>query len=352
MALSESLMLQVLAAEGILLCVASVVYFSHGVRLWWRRKRDAPKVARARATIIDALGASRLAPGEIESLRGLTPQLQIKLIGDLTPNLSGEHRKWLAAVAEDLGLAARARAGCRRNRWWKRLEGARLLTMLGADEDVLATLLKDRHPMVRAQAAEWAADHLTPEVAAGLIALLADPKGLRPFAIRDALLRMGNSVVEPLAEYIASHSGPRVEEALEVAAGLADHRFMEPALALSQDECPPVRAAVARLMGALGGNPGVETLMSLLKDPEPQVRAAAARATGELGHWPSAATLAAALRDPSWEVRRETGVALRALGAPGNLLLRRSLNDPNPDAVDMARLVLDLSNPVGSAAKP
>ena len=189
-------------------------------------------------------------------------------------------------------------------------------------------------------------------MATGLIALLEDPKGLRPFAIRDALLRMGIMVVEPLAEYIANHSGRRVEEALEVAAGLADHRFMEPAQALSRDESPRVRATVARIMGALGGTPSVETLASLLEDSEPQVRAAATKATGELGHWPSSGALAALLRDPSWEVRREAGVALHALGAPGNLLLRRSLSDPNPDAADMARQVLDLLSPLESAARP
>ena len=340
-------MIQVLVAEGVLLCVALIVYFGHGTWLWWREKRDGPKLARARVTIIEALGAFHLAPGEIKSLRGLSPQLQIKLISDIAPNLSGEHRQWLAAVAEELGLAARARASCRSKRWWKRLEGARFLTMLGPDEDVMPSLLMDRRLEVRVQATEWAADHPTPEVATGLIALLEDPERLRPFAICDALLRMGNMVVEPLAEYIANHSGRQVEEALEVAAGLGDHRFMEPALALSRDESSRVRATSARLMGVLGGNPAVETLVRLLKDPEPQVRSAAARATGEVGHWPTSGAVAALLRDPSWEVRREAGVALRALGAPGNLLLRRSLSDPNPEAIDIARLVLDLPNPVG-----
>ncbi len=94
---------------------------------------------------------------------------------------------------------------------------------------------------------------------------------------------------------------------------IAVHRFMEPALALSRDESPRVRATVAKLMGALGGNPGVETLVSLLEDREPQVRAAAARAIGELGHWPSAGTLATLLRDPSWEARREAGVTCSEL---------------------------------------
>ena len=106
MALSETLMVQVLVAEGILLCVALMVYFGHGVWLWWSEKRAGPKLARARATIIEALGASQLAPREINSLRDLSPQLQIKLISDIASNLSGEHLKWLAAVAEELVFRA------------------------------------------------------------------------------------------------------------------------------------------------------------------------------------------------------------------------------------------------------
>ena len=182
MGTSEILMIRVLVAEGILLGVALIVYFGHGVWYWWSEKRTRPKLAWGRGVIIEALGGSRLAAGDVKALRSLSPRLQIQLISDLAPNLSGEHLKWLAGVAEDVGLVARARAGCRSRHWAKRLESARLLTMLGADEDMLAALLKDRHPMVLAQATEWASDHPTPEVATTLLALLEEPKGLRPFA--------------------------------------------------------------------------------------------------------------------------------------------------------------------------
>jgi HEAT repeat protein len=88
-----------------------------------------------------------------------------------------------------------------------------------------------------------------------------------------------------------------------------------------------------------------------LKDREPRVRAAAAKAIGDLGDWPSAGTLDTLLQDPFWDVRREAGMALHALGGPGHLLLCSSLSDPNPDAVDTARLVLHLPDPAEPAAK-
>ena len=79
----------------------------------------------------------------------------------------------------------------------------------------------------------------------------------------------------------------------------------------------------------------------------PEVRAAAAQALGKLRHWPAAAALAALLRDRAWEVRRAAGFALRALGAPGLLFLRRSLQDTDRYAADMARHVLGLPDPAG-----
>jgi HEAT repeat protein len=80
----------------------------------------------------------------------------------------------------------------------------------------------------------------------------------------------------------------------------------------------------------------------MLGDPVPQVRAAAAQSLGKLGYWPAAAHIAPLLRDPSWVVRLEAGQALRTLGAPGILFLRRFLADDDKFAADMARQVLDV----------
>jgi HEAT repeat protein len=86
----------------------------------------------------------------------------------------------------------------------------------------------------------------------------------------------------------------------------------------------------------------VEVLMELLGDEDAGVRASAAEALGKLGHWPAAPSVARLLRDPAWRVRREAGLALRALGSPGQLLLRRSLADEDRFAAEMSRQILDL----------
>jgi hypothetical protein len=59
-------------------------------------------------------------------------------------------------------------------------------------------------------------------------------------------------------------------------------------------------------------------------------------------HWQAASQLAEGLRDRAWHVRRDAGLALRSIGAPGALFLRRALKGDDAFAADMAQLVLDL----------
>jgi HEAT repeat protein len=59
-------------------------------------------------------------------------------------------------------------------------------------------------------------------------------------------------------------------------------------------------------------------------------------------HWQAAAQLAQCLQDSTWRVRRDAGLALRALGAPGALFLRRALKGNDAFAADMSQQVLDL----------
>jgi HEAT repeat protein len=191
----------------------------------------------------------------------------------------------------------------------------------------MPTLLCDPHPLVRAQAAEWAVEHPHLGIINSLLALLDDGHALCRVKAQDSLLRMGRVVKEPLHRYLISHPDNGVEAALRVAVGLPDQRFLPVAIHLCQDASPGVRILATDLMGAVGGRKAVDTLTRLLSGADPEVRVAAARALGKLGHWPAAAAaiLAALLQDRRFEVRWEAGLALRALGAPGILLLRRAL---------------------------
>jgi HEAT repeat protein len=175
-----------------------------------------------------------------------------------------------------------------------------------------------------------------------MLKMLADPATQARFAVQDAMLRMGSIIAEPLARFLETHSGLPAESGLRVAEALSETRFLPAGLRHSTSEDTGVRMAAANLLGAIGGAESAERLTALLKDPESSVRAAAANGLGRMHHWHAASQLAESLRDPTWDVRRAAGFALRALGAPGALFLRRAVKGDDAFASDMAQQVLDL----------
>lgn len=339
--ISDLLVVWTLAVVGGLLTLSVALYLGHG--LWSRRheRRKATQLAHGSAVMQAVVHQGEVTEQEIQLLRSLPRNVQIRLLGEFLRSLAGASRQRVQALGEQMGLIAFAERRCRSRFWWRRLDGARILTLCEAGEAVMMELFGDPHPMVRTQAAEWAATHPRPRVIHHLLDLLQDPQGLCRFTVQDSLLRIGLAAAEPLHHYLETHTGPDAESALRVAAGVAVPSFLGPALTLSTDPHPSVRARAADLLGGLGGRQAVDRLGALLADPDPGPRAAAARALGALGDWRSAPRVAELLRDPAWIVRRDAGLALRALGNPGTVLLRRALGDPDRFAADMARQVMD-----------
>jgi HEAT repeat protein len=127
-----------------------------------------------------------------------------------------------------------------------------------------------------------------------------------------------------------------------LAEALAAPPFLPAGIRFSSSSEPALRARAANLLGAIGDPSTTPELIQMLSDLHPDVRAAAARGLGRMRHWPAAVELAKSLCDSAWLVRRESALALRAVGAPGVLLLRRALKGSDAFAADMARLTLDL----------
>ena len=255
----------------------------------------------------------------------------------------------MTQLAGEIGLTDKANSLCQSRFWWRRLQGIRLLTLLDGGEEVVPGLLKDMHPAVRCQAVEWAAAHPSNTVIEILLKMLDNRRDPAHFSIQDSLLRMGYPATEPLREALNSPTASNMAGILEVATGLASPRFLAPGLELCSNQEPTVRSLAAKLLGALGGGEAAEVLTGMLSDQDPQARQAAAAALGKLGHWPAASAVAGLLRDPVWAVRREAGLALRNFGAPGHLILRRSLGDEWAPAAEMAKQVLDIPNQVEPA---
>jgi HEAT repeat protein len=261
---------------------------------------------------------------------------------EISRNVTGAGKERLRFVAGEVSLIDRARKLCQSRNWTKRLRGARLLARMDVADPIVEKLLADPNPAVRAQTAEWAAAHPSPTVISAMLEMLADPATQARFAVQDALLRMGSIIAQPLAAFLETHSGPPAENGLRVAESLAETRFLPAALRLSASEEAGVRIAATNLLGSIGDSTSAGRLTDLLKDSDSHVRAAAAHGLGRMQYWQAASQLAETLRDSTWRVRRDSALALRAIGAPGVLFLRRALKGNDAFAADMAQQILDL----------
>jgi HEAT repeat protein len=345
---NEGLLNGVMFVEIALLAVAVIVFFSHGLWLFLNHRRVQGLTETARESLTRLVNRGTINVEDIALLRQLPQDVQEAVFIEMSRNVTGTGKERLRFVAREVSLLDRARKLCEHRRWTRRLRGARVLSRMDVADPVVVKLLADPHPAVRAQAAEWAAAQPSMPIISTMLTMLADPATQARFAVQDALLRMGGIVAEPLAAFLETHSGLPAESGLRVAEALAAPGFRPAALRLSGNDDSGVRNAATNLLGAIGDAPSAERLTELLKDPDAGVRAAAARGLGRMQHWQAASQLAEGLRDTAWQVRREAGLALRAIGAPGALFLRRALKGDDAFAADMAQLVLDL--PAAAAA--
>jgi HEAT repeat protein len=339
--ISTSLLIQVAIIEACVLAVTILLFFGRGATLDLRTRRGLAPLARGRVLMAKVMDVG-LASAEIDELASMEWDVQLQLFSELTPMLTGADRLALADLADRVGVTARAEQECRSPKWHRRLRAVRVLTTVGADSQAARELLDDTNTEVAAQAAQWAAEHPSPEVVDKLAKMLGDDRSLCRFTVQDSLLRLGSMSVPSVARLLAEGTEGSIP-ALRVAAKIGDARFLSGAMRSSTNVLPQVRAEAAALLGALGGGEPARRLIEMLEDPDEIPRAAAARALGRMGQWPSAPELAQKLTDPSWEVRRAAGLALSSLGAPGILILRRALRSSDAFAADMARHILDVN---------
>lgn len=338
----EQILGRAVVALAVIFALSLLLLLGHGAWLVLARKHSGRHLARGRAALAGLIASGTIAEEDRQTLRGLPAYVRSRLFLETVRNFGGEVHDRVAQMAEEIGMVDAAERAARSPFWWRRLRAVRLLTALGASAEQVRALLRDPHPAVRAQVAEAAAAHPTPAVLAALLEMLSASDTLYRFTVQDALLRAGRAAVDPMAEFLARHRGPVVLPALEVAAILAHPSLTRPALQLSADAAPQVRARAADVLGAVGGEEAIARLCELLQDEVAGVRAAAAQALGRLRHWPASAALAPLLRDRAWEVRRAAGLALRSLGGPGVLFLRRYQADDDRFAADMATQILEL----------
>ena len=328
--------------EAVLLLGLLAFYLVYGHLNNRYRRITRPRVEELRQAtmrvLIDPEGMGDL----IERLKRAPRRIQVHVFLSLAPSLAGQQRNALVGVAHEIGLISYAAAKCQAIPWWERLEGARLLTALGSNAQVMVELLDDPYPLVRAQAAEWAAEHPDEHLIDKLIEMLHDPEQICRFSARESILEIGEPTVHPFLRHIVTvHQENVSAEEVEVIVGLASPVFLPVALRFADHENPRIRGLACQALGAIGVSEGIDTLVERLDDPDVPARTEAARALGTLGHWPAGPKVARLMQDSSFEVRRASGMALKAMGAPGEVLLRRVTHGDDRYAAAMARHVLD-----------
>lgn len=256
--------------------------------------------------------------------------------------LAGTDRHELRSLAHEAGLIDRAERECRRRSWSRRLAGARFLTAVGGGEGIMPALLDDPHPMVRAEAIQWARHHPDALPVERLLDRLDTHDSYERSVLVGTLIEIGVPVVGPLARYLADAHGIGRATGLEVAAGLGDGRLIAPALRATKDTDPRVRAQSATVLGRVGGSDAAGPLLDMLDDRNPDVRREAARALGRLGHWKAAHQIATLLDDNDRMTRQAAALALHALGGPGRLVCRELVETGTPRVAALANSILAL----------
>lgn len=302
-------------------------------------RTSSEQLASARRTLVAALADPQ--NPQLKTFYELRFRVRVRALVELARGVTGAQLRQARDIALQAGVVQAAEGMTHSRHWWKRLYGARILTLLGPDSGHIGPLLYDPHPLVRAQAAEWATTRPDEQRIEALVIMVFDDVAFCRFSATDALLRIGTPAVPALVRRLDQTSGLIVIPLLDIAAGIGSPAFLGNALRLSSAYESEVRVRAAQVLGAIGGEKSIAKLLELLEDPESTVVAAAANALGGLEHWKAAPRLAGLLEREQPAVRAAAAQALRAVGAPGELLLRKAARASSVRGAAAAREALD-----------
>jgi HEAT repeat protein len=335
-------------AGGIVVAISFLML----IGLRWRIDAHHAEVEAGVAALEPVLQRWLVIGGDIDgvrtTLRELSPYAALRSLARLaTQQVTFERQQLLAHALRDEPWVRRILHDARSLLWWRRFDAARLLSVVGREEDagLIAVLLDDRSPAVRLVAMDAAA-RLT---ARPLLQQELDTLHLRQDAVQAyqfaALARHPSVVAEALIDRLTPEAPiPALNSWIDTAGALTSPEALDRVRDLATHPAPEVRVHVARALRrhADPGTPPV--LLQLLADTDWRVRAQACRALGALRCGVAAKQLAQAVRDRSWWVRYRSALALAQIGGPAREELKGLTTCDDPMARDMSSLVWGLSS--------
>jgi HEAT repeat protein len=339
-----TLVRHVVIAEAICAVVIVAFLLGSGLRRRGHAKRRSAARDAVQRIVVARLSGLPPAAEDLAVIRVSRSAPVIRAITEYAPSVGGSDRSVLAEVADESGLLVAARRQLTSVLWWRRLEAARLLTLLGSDESQIARMTRDKESMVRAQGAAAAAAWPFAGSARLLVGMMRDREDLVRFEAMQAIVRLGSAGTQVVFSELRSDAwadGRGLRALLELAAAIATPEVTDVGLRFSTAPDASIRCAAAKLLAAAGGEAASTRLVELLGDENTEVRRTVAKALGVMGEWRASAALGDRLDDESHEVRIAAASALQRLGAPGILMLRRALARTSERAAAVARQTLD-----------
>ena len=297
-----------------------------------------------RAFLIRGESPARLALA-LSRLRRSVAARQLQRIGGTL--LAPEQLRALAVlVRKDAWVGRTLKRGTSRW-WWKRMEAARLLTMVYGERDraLLEKLVMDDEPAVASAAAAALSAHADAALVEEVIRNFHRfPRTVRLRQMH--CLRSHAGIASPLLLHALDRasSADELKMMVEFAEILGTPSVLTAIIPLATHPDPDVRANVARALRAAFVPGAVETAELLMNDTDWHVRAAAARALEGLNATAAIPALGEALGDAQWWVRYRAGVALSGLGELGRVALEDAVVGDDVLASEMAIAVGDLSD--------
>ncbi len=343
-----SVILFVAATQGAFFLLLLLLLFVNAARRALRSRRATSAASRVHEPLQRWLVGTAHAADVANALRRLPERDALdQLTVHVAPRVPPEHMAQLARSLREDRWVRHILAQASSRLWWRRLDAARLLAVVGSvrDRGLLRQLLSDSHAAVQAAASLC----LTRIGDYGLVQEVLDTLHARPPIVRVFQLRILREIwrftlpallerLEPLAPLA------KLQVWLSLAETLSDHRCLPPIIALRSHPNSEIRISTARALRHYMHPDAEAALREMLSDSDWRVCAQAARGLGAVGAMNAVPELSGALAHHSWWVRFRSALALAQLGESGRRALRAARERRDRYAADMAAMVSGLSD--------
>ena len=342
-----SVILLVAMIQGTFFALLVLLVFVNRARRILRARRATAAANRVQEPLQHWLLGTGTATDVASALRRLPErealdQLTLHVAGRVAP----EHLGQLSRALREDRWVRRILSQASSRLWWRRLDAARLLSVVGSMRDVglLRALLADEHAAVQAAASIC----LTRIGDRTLIEHVLDTLHTRSPIVRVFQLRILRETWRHTVPALLARLQPlaplaRLHVWIALAEQLGDSHCFAALLVFRNHPVAEIRISAARALRHYMHPDAEAALRDMLKDDDWRVRAQAARGLGALGATAAVSELSGALLDRSWWVRFRSALSLAQLGESGRRALRAARERTDRYASDMAKMVSGLS---------